>query len=49
LPFLTWRQVAAAMMGMLNSLHHYFRAGGCSPATFNNATIAAAVRAPAGS
>ena len=27
LPFLTLVAVAAAMMGMLNSLHHYFRAG----------------------
>ena len=42
LPFLTLAAVAAAMMGMLNSLHHYF-VPALSPATFNVATIAAAV------
>ncbi len=42
LPFLTLAAIAAAMMGMLNSLHHYF-VPALSPATFNVATIAAAV------
>ena len=45
LPFLTLAAVAAAMMGMLNSLHHYF-VPALSPATFNVATIAAAVALP---
>ena len=45
LPFLTLAAVAAAMMGMLNSLHHYF-VPALSPATFNIATIAAAVALP---
>ena len=45
LPFLTMAAVAAAMMGMLNSLHHYF-VPALSPATFNIATIAAAVALP---
>jgi putative peptidoglycan lipid II flippase len=42
LPFLTLTAVAAAMMGMLNSLHHYFIPA-VSPATFNVATILTAV------
>ena len=42
LPFLTLAAIAAAMMGMLNSLHHYF-VPALSPAMFNVATIAAAV------
>jgi putative peptidoglycan lipid II flippase len=42
LPFLTLAAIAAAMMGMLNSLHHYF-VPALSPATFNVATILAAV------
>lgn len=42
LPFLTMVAVAAAVMGMLNSLHHYF-VPSLSPAMFNIATIAAAV------
>ena len=41
LPFLTMAAVAAAMMGMLNSLHHYF-VPALSPAMFNIATIAGA-------
>ena len=41
-PFLTMAAVAAAVMGMLNSLHHYFLPS-LSPATFNVATIVAAV------
>ena len=41
LPFLTMVAVAAAMMGMLNSLHHYF-VPALSPAMFNVATIAGA-------
>ena len=39
LPFLTMVAVAAAAMGMLNSLHHYF-VPALSPAMFNVATIA---------
>ena len=39
LPFLTMVAVAAAVMGMLNSLHHYF-VPALSPAMFNVATIA---------
>ena len=42
LPFLTLAAIAAAMMGMLNSLHHYFMPA-LSPATFNVATIVAAL------
>jgi putative peptidoglycan lipid II flippase len=42
LPFVTLAAIAAAMMGMLNSLHHYF-VPALSPATFNVATILAAV------
>ena len=38
LPFLTMVAVAAAAMGMLNSLHHYF-VPALSPAMFNAATI----------
>jgi putative peptidoglycan lipid II flippase len=41
LPFLTMVAVAAAVMGMLNSLHHYF-VPAVSPALFNVATIAGA-------
>jgi putative peptidoglycan lipid II flippase len=41
LPFLTMVVVAAAVMGMLNSLHHYF-VPALSPAMFNVATIAGA-------
>ena len=41
LPFLTLVAVAAAVMGMLNSLHHYF-VPALSPAMFNVATIAGA-------
>jgi putative peptidoglycan lipid II flippase len=41
-PFLTMAAVAAAVMGMLNSLHHYF-VPALSPATFNVATIVAAI------
>jgi putative peptidoglycan lipid II flippase len=41
LPFLTMVAVAAAMMGMLNSLHHYF-VPALSPAMFNVATIVGA-------
>ena len=41
LPFLTMVAVAAAVMGMLNSLHHYF-VPALSPAMFNVATIAGA-------
>jgi putative peptidoglycan lipid II flippase len=37
-PFLTTVAVAAALMGMLNSLHHYF-VPALSPAMFNVATI----------
>jgi putative peptidoglycan lipid II flippase len=39
LPFLTMAAVAAAAMGMLNSLHHFF-VPAVSPAMFNIATIA---------
>src|ERR1019366_2725495 len=42
LPFLTMVAVAAAAMGMLNSLHHYFLPA-LSPAMFNIATIVCAV------
>ena len=42
LPFLTLVALAAAAMGMLNSLHHYFIPA-LSPAAFNVATIVAAV------
>jgi putative peptidoglycan lipid II flippase len=38
LPFLTMVAVAAAVMGMLNSLHHYFMPA-LAPAMFNIATI----------
>ena len=41
LPFLTLVAVAAAFMGMLNSLHHFF-VPALSPAMFNVATIACA-------
>jgi putative peptidoglycan lipid II flippase len=41
LPFLTLAAVAGAVMGMLNSLHHYF-VPALSPAMFNVATIACA-------
>ncbi len=41
-PFLTMAAIAAAVMGMLNSLHHYF-VPALSPATFNVATIVCAV------
>ncbi len=41
LPFLVMVAVAAAAMGMLNSLHHYF-VPALSPALFNIATIAGA-------
>jgi putative peptidoglycan lipid II flippase len=41
LPFLTMVAVAAAVMGMLNSLHHYF-VPALSPAMFNIATIVGA-------
>ncbi len=41
LPFLLLAAVAAAQMGMLNSLHHYFFPA-LSPAAFNLATIACA-------
>src|SRR5947207_5727502 len=41
LPFLPMVAVAAASMGMLNSLHHYFMPA-LSPALFNVATIAGA-------
>ena len=46
LPFLTLVAVAAVVMGMLNSLHHYF-VPALSPAMFNVATIAVRVRARA--
>ncbi len=42
LPFLTLVAIAAAAMGMLNSLHHYFLPA-LSPAMFNIATIACGV------
>jgi putative peptidoglycan lipid II flippase len=41
LPFLATVAVAAALMGMLNSLHHYF-VPALAPAIFNVATIAGA-------
>ena len=41
MPFLVMVAVAAAVMGMLNSLHHYFLPA-LSPAMFNVATIASA-------
>jgi putative peptidoglycan lipid II flippase len=41
LPFLTMVAVAAAVMGMLNSLHHFF-VPALAPAMFNIATIACA-------
>jgi putative peptidoglycan lipid II flippase len=41
LPFLTTAAIAAAAMGMLNSLHHYF-VPALAPAMFNVATIACA-------
>jgi putative peptidoglycan lipid II flippase len=41
LPFLTTAALAAAAMGMLNSLHHYFIPA-LAPAMFNVATIACA-------
>jgi putative peptidoglycan lipid II flippase len=42
LPFLTLTALAAALMGMLNSLHHYFLPA-LAPATFNVMTILCAV------
>src|SRR6185503_2796395 len=42
LPFLPMVAVAAAAMGMLNSLHHYF-VPALSPAMFNIATIVCAL------
>jgi putative peptidoglycan lipid II flippase len=42
LPFLTLAAIAAALMGMLNSLHYYF-VPALSPAAFNVATIACAL------
>lgn len=42
LPFVTMTAVAAALMGMLNSLGHYF-VPALAPATFNVATIACAL------
>jgi len=42
LPFLTFVAIAAAAMGMLNSLHHYF-VPALAPAMFNVATIAGVV------
>ncbi|MGE0705116.1 MAG: murein biosynthesis integral membrane protein MurJ [Vicinamibacterales bacterium] len=42
LPFLMLAALAAAVMGMLNSLHYYF-VPALAPATFNVATIVAAV------
>jgi len=42
LPFLTLAALAAALMGMLNSLHHYF-VPALAPATFNVATIGCAL------
>jgi putative peptidoglycan lipid II flippase len=42
LPFLIFVTVAAALMGMLNSLHHYF-VPALAPAIFNLATIAGAL------
>ena len=43
LPFLTLVALAAALMGMLNSLHHFFIPA-LSPAMFNVATILCASR-----
>jgi putative peptidoglycan lipid II flippase len=45
LPFLTLAAIAAAVMGMLNSLRHYF-VPALSPAAFNVATIACALLLP---
>src|SRR5262245_39972566 len=45
LPFLTLAAIAAAIMGMLNSLRHYF-VPALSPAAFNVATIACALLLP---
>src|SRR5215831_20463387 len=45
LPFLTLAAIAAAIMGMLNSLRHYF-VPALAPATFNVATIACALLLP---
>jgi putative peptidoglycan lipid II flippase len=42
LPFLTMVTIAAALMGMLNSLHHYF-VPALAPATFNVASIVCAL------
>ena len=42
LPFLTLAAIAAAIMGMLNSLRHYFIPA-LAPAAFNVATIACAL------
>ena len=42
LPFLTMAAIAAAAMGMLNSLHHYF-VPALAPATFNVASIVCAL------
>jgi putative peptidoglycan lipid II flippase len=42
LPFLTLAAIAAATMGMLNSLHHYF-VPALAPAMFNVATIVCAL------
>jgi putative peptidoglycan lipid II flippase len=42
LPFLTMAAIAAAAMGMLNSLHYYF-VPALAPAMFNIATIASAL------
>jgi putative peptidoglycan lipid II flippase len=42
LPFLSLAAIAAALMGMLNSLHHYF-VPALSPAMFNLASIACAL------
>jgi putative peptidoglycan lipid II flippase len=42
LPFLTLAAVASALMGMLNSLHHYF-VPALAPSMFNAATIACAI------
>ena len=47
LPFLTLVAVAAVLMGMLNSLHHYF-VPSLSPAMFNVAMIVVRRRAGAG-
>ena len=42
LPFLTLTSIAAAEMGMLNSLRHYF-VPALAPATFNVCTIVCAL------